>query len=655
MPAWILVLSLLLPSCGPGQAPPPAPDPASPPGPSAAQAPDRLSQTVRKKGRALEVRARGCEHVQPNDHVDFLGVIADPKTQQPAALTLVQNVIVLAKGVQGSLWVLVLPEEAEVLALAQHLGGLTALLRNPEGIDVREAPGRTSVETLFTGERVRALRTRRTRTIQVIRHAGAGLPAPASHPPELAASVERYQDHGVNPWTSTYLDRLSTFAADVDTGAYTLARRKLNEGKLPPPAAVRTEEFVNYFRYHYPGPDRKDGAPFGVALEAAPSPFDQKRVLLRVGVQTQRPKARARRPVHLTFLVDTSGSMATEGKLGLVQRSLRFLVDQLSPGDTVAIATYAGFTQELLPPTGMEKRAEIHAAIEGLTAGGSTAMQSGLELAYDLAWRSFKPGEVNRVLLLSDGDANVGATRHGDMLQSIQYYADRGVTLSTVGFGDGNYKDDTMEQLADKGNGNYTYVDDFSQAKRVFGENLLGTLEVVAQDVKLQVEFEPAAVARYRLLGYENRDIADHDFRNDAVDAGEIGAGHAVTALYELELRDPARDWGVVRVRWKEPAVNPNASSRANEREFPIEPTVLAASFEASSLDLQRAVMAAGLAEHLRHAPGRETWALATLRNLAQGVARRSKGKATADDDELLGLFEIVAQLEAEKTAALVP
>jgi len=648
---WILVLSALLPGCGPGQAPPPEAPAALQPRPSAEQSQDRLSQVVRKRGRAMEIEARGIEHVRPNDHVDLLTVAVDPRTQQPAALTLAQNVVVLARGAEERLWVLVLPEEAEVLALAEHLGELTALLRNPEDVSVEE-PRRTTVETLFTGERTKALKRQRHQVIQIIRGVGGG-PAYAGAPPAGPPSTERYQDHGVNPWTDTARDRLSTFAADVDTGSYTLSRRKLNEGALPPPEAVRTEEFVNYFRYHDPGPT--DGAPFGVALEAAPSPFGQDRVLLRVGVQARRPKARERKPVHLTFLVDTSGSMSSDDKLGLVQRSLRFLVDQLAPGDTVAIATYAGSTQELLPPTGMERRAEIHAAIEGLSAGGSTAMGSGLELAYDLAWRGFARGEVNRVLLLSDGDANVGATRHGDMLRSIQHYADRGVTLSTLGFGDGNYKDDTMEQLADKGNGNYTYVDSFSQAKRVFGQNLMGTLEVVAQDVKLQVEFEPAAVTRYRLLGYENRDIADQDFRDDGVDAGEIGAGHTVTALYELELADTARDWGVVRVRWKEPAVNPTASSRADERAFPILPGVRAASFEAASLDLQRAVMAAGLAEHLRHAPGREDWSLDTLRELARGVARRSKGKATADDDELLGLFEIVAQLEAAQTASVGP
>jgi len=473
------------------------------------------------------------------------------------------------------------------------------------------------------------------------RTSGAGMPSrsrrpkPSSPPPprDGQPGTEQYKDHGVNPWTDPKKDKLSTFAVDVDTGSYTIARRKLREGGLPPAASVRTEEFVNYFRYAYPAPK---SAPFNVALEAAPSPFDDKLTVLRVGLKGMEAKKKARKPVHLTFLVDTSGSMHSADKIPLLKRTLRFLVDQLEKGDTVALATYAGSVREVLKPTGMDKRSAIHEAIEGLSAGGSTAMASGLQLAYELAYKNIKGKSVNRVIVCSDGDANVGSTKHGDMLTSIKKYAEEGITLSTIGFGMGNYKDHRMEQLANKGNGNYYYIDSFSQAKRVFGTQLMGTLMVIAKDVKIQVEFDPKAVKRYRLVGYENRDIADEDFRNDKVDAGEIGAGHTVTALYELELSDPRATWATVRVRWKKPE-----GSKAEEKAFPVSSGTMKSSFKRATPDFRRAVAAAALAENLRNSPFKKSWSI----DKAQAIARGSLMKENKEEMELIELIEKSAKL----------
>lgn len=447
---------------------------------------------------------------------------------------------------------------------------------------------------------------------------------------------EHYVNHGVHDWVDPKNDALSTFAIDVDTASYTIARRKLREGVLPPPASVRLEEFVNYFRYDYAPPEEEA---FRVDLEAAPSPFDSGKTILRVGVQGKSVSGSERKPAHLTFLVDTSGSMQADDKLGLVKQSLRFLVEQLKPGDTVALSTYAGEVREVLAPTAMEKRAEIHDAIEALSAGGSTAMASGLELAYKLATQNAKAGAVNRVIVCSDGDANVGATSHGDMLSSIAKYAADGITLSTIGFGMGNYKDHHMEQLADKGNGNYYYIDTFDQAKRVFGEQLMGTLQVIAQDVKIQVEFDPALVRQYRLLGYENRDVADRDFRNDKVDAGEIGAGHSVTALYEVDVNASASKWATVRIRWKQPG-----EGEAAEAAFAFDREQMKPRFEEATPGYRRAIAAAALAENLRKSPHAERWTMEEARK----IARESLSRERAEELELIEMIEKATELMGE-------
>jgi Ca-activated chloride channel family protein len=346
-----------------------------------------------------------------------------------------------------------------------------------------------------------------------------------------------FEHYGVNPFIDTEDDHLSTFAMDVDTASYTIARRYVTEGILPPKDAVRVEEFVNYFDLAYPGPREGEGA-FAIHLEGAPSPFgDDGYYLLQIGIQGRRIHAEDRKDAVLTFVIDVSGSMDRENRLELVKRSLRYLVDELRPTDQVAIVAYGSRAYTVLRPTRASHRARIMSAIDELHPGGSTYAEAGLREGYRLANRAFERGFINRVILCSDGVANVGRTGADSILEVIGDYAARDITLSTVGFGLGNYNDVLMEQLADKGNGNYAYVDTLAEAKRVFVENLTGTLQVIAKDAKIQVDFNPEVISRYRLLGYENRDVADEDFRNDDVDAGEVGAGHSVTALYEVKFQ----------------------------------------------------------------------------------------------------------------------
>jgi len=435
-----------------------------------------------------------------------------------------------------------------------------------------------------------------------------------------AAYTESYKHYGTNRFTEASKDRYSTFAADVDTASYTIARRKILEGSLPPAASVRVEEFVNYFSYSY---GRAKNGPFAVDVEAAPSPFsdDPLMKVLRVGVQTNKLTAESRKPVHITFLVDVSGSMNRPDRIGLAKQSMSHLVENLREEDTVAITTYAGRTELVLEPTPATQREHILSRIDGLKTGGGTAMGDGLELAYHQAAKMLKPGEVSRVIVLSDGDANIGRTSHEEILKRIAGYVEEGVTLSTIGFGMGNYKDTMMEQLANKGNGNYAYIDDFKEAKKVFGEQLDGTLQVVAKDVKFQVEFHPEHVETYRLIGYENRDIADKDFRNDAVDAGEVGAGHRVTALFEVRLKHvEASAFATVRIRHKPPE-----EDVAVERKYPLTLAQIKPTVGHASKDFQFAVAVAGFAEILRGSEYAKNLSYDLLLEVAESAAGNDK------------------------------
>jgi Ca-activated chloride channel family protein len=327
-------------------------------------------------------------------------------------------------------------------------------------------------------------------------------------------------------------DPLSTFSIDVDTASYSIVRRMIREGQRPPVGAVRIEELVNYFTYGYPEPS--DGRPFSVTTEVAAAPWAPAHRLVRIGLKAKSIEARERAPDNLVFLIDVSGSMMTPDKLPLLVQSMKLLVDQLERKDRVSIVVYAGNTGLVLPPTSGDRRREIREALDRLSAGGSTNGGAGIELAYATARKSFISGGNNRVILCTDGDFNVGVSNQSELVERIEQHAKEGIFLSVLGFGLGNLKDDTMEKLADRGNGNYAYIDSLAEARKVLVQQAGGTLVTVAKDVKIQVEWNPAQVGAYRLIGYENRMLAAQDFNDDKKDAGEIGAGHSVTALYEV-------------------------------------------------------------------------------------------------------------------------
>ncbi|WP_423142985.1 vWA domain-containing protein [Parablastomonas sp. CN1-191] len=344
-------------------------------------------------------------------------------------------------------------------------------------------------------------------------------------------SAERYADNPVAGAFRTADAPVSTFSVDVDTGAYANARRFLTMGQLPPPDAVRTEEFINYFRYALPAPASRT-APFTVTTDVMQTPWNASTALMRVALRGYDVPRSARPAANLVFLVDVSGSMASDDKLPLVKAALTGLADELRPDDKVSIVTYASGEKLLLEPT--SDKAKVRAALDKLVANGSTAGERGLRLAYETARSGMIAGGINRVLLATDGDFNVGITSDKELVSVIEKERDSGVTLSTLGFGTGNFNDSMMEKIADAGNGNYSYIDSALEARKVLGEELSSTLFTIASDVKIQVEFNPAQVREYRLLGYENRALREEDFNNDKVDAGDIGAGHQVTAIYEI-------------------------------------------------------------------------------------------------------------------------
>jgi Ca-activated chloride channel family protein len=345
------------------------------------------------------------------------------------------------------------------------------------------------------------------------------------------APGEQYKPNEISPVHMVADAPVSTFAVDVDTAAYSNVRRFLTQGRMPPKDAVRTEEMINYFRYDYPLPADRT-APFSVTTDVAQSPWNPDTKLLRIGLRGYDLSYAKRPAANLIFLVDVSGSMDEPDKLPLVKTALAMLADRIGPEDRVGIVVYAGAAGVVLDPTG--DPAEIRDALDQLSAGGSTAGGEGLQLAYALARDHFVKGGVNRVLLATDGDFNVGITDRKELEQLIERERDDGITLTTLGFGQGNLNDAMMESIADLGNGNYAYIDSAMEAKKVLSEELSSTLFTIAKDVKIQVEFNPHYISQYRLIGYENRALAEQDFADDKVDAGDIGAGHQVTALYEV-------------------------------------------------------------------------------------------------------------------------
>ncbi len=387
--------------------------------------------------------------------------------------------------------------------------------------------------------------------VEVGSEAGGNYVGTADLADDYYPGSEQHGELTHNGFVYTTEDNLSTFGVDVDAGSYTFGRKKINESVMPSPSSVRVEEYINYFRQEYPHPTE---SPFSVNLDGAPSPFRGDDLhLLRIGIQGRAPSETVV-PWNLTFLIDVSGSMTR--RMDLVKQSLYILVDNMRIEDKISICTYASATETILNPTTLEETdAEaIKDIISELTSGGSTAMGAGLQNAYSVNNQGHIEDGVNRIIVCSDGDANVGGTTHEALLELIGEYVDDGVTLSTLGYGSGNYNDLMMEQLADQGNGNYYYIDSEEEAERLFTEEIAGLMEVIAKDVKVQVEFNPAAVNRYRLIGYENRDIADEDFEDEDTDAGDIGAGHRVTALYEIEINlESSSELGTVHLRYKLP------------------------------------------------------------------------------------------------------
>ncbi len=394
-------------------------------------------------------------------------------------------------------------------------------------------------------------------------HSGAPAPKMASNmgfvPPVNVATDpgrERYEGKDVSPVKLVSAEPVSTFSVDVDTGAYANARRFLTQGQLPPRDAVRTEEMINYFRYDYARPSDRT-QPFTVNTDVAKSPWNDGTYLMRIGLRGYDIDRSERPPANLVFLLDVSGSMNSADKLPLVKTALAGLASELSPQDRVSIVVYAGAAGLVLEPTNDTRK--IRAALDQLQAGGSTAGGAGLQLAYNIAEDNFIRGGVNRVILATDGDFNVGVSDQDALVEMIEQKRKSGISLTTLGFGTGNYNEAMMEQIADHGNGNYAYIDSALEAKKVLGDEMQSTLFTIAKDVKIQVEFNPAVVSQYRLVGYENRALREEDFDNDKVDAGDIGAGHQVTAIYEI-VPAGAKGWIAPR-RYQD-----EASSEATRR-----------------------------------------------------------------------------------------
>lgn len=356
-----------------------------------------------------------------------------------------------------------------------------------------------------------------------------------------ARDGENYATHGANPVKYAPTSPISTFSVDVDTGSYANIRRMLENGTQPPSGAVRVEELINYFDYDYPLPER-GSAPFSVTTRVAETPWNQDTRLLEVGLQGWEPKREAM-PANLVFLVDVSGSMESARKLPLLRTALKLLVDNLDHRDRVAIVTYAGQARTVLEPTPGDRDGRIKRVIDRLRANGSTNGGAGIRRAYELAERAYRDEGINRVLLASDGDFNAGTVDFEALIDLVEERREAGIALTTLGFGSGNYNDRLVEQLANNGDGNHAYIDSLSEAHRVLVANYAANMQTIAEDVKIQIEFNPSVVSQYRLIGYRNRDLAREDFRDDAVDAGEIGAGHTVTALYEIAPHGTEPGW----------------------------------------------------------------------------------------------------------------
>ena len=469
------------------------------------------------------------------------------------------------------------------------------------------------------------------------------------NPPNGAAYHDVFfKGHGTNPFIDTEDDNFSTFGMDADSASYAVTRRILQDGHLPPPEAVRVEEFINAFDYNYTPPT---DAAFAVHLEGASSKFGKgKRLqLLRIGIQGHVIPDTDRKDAVLTFVIDVSGSMRMESRLELVKKTLRLLVDQLRPTDKIGIVVYGTDARVVLPHTSNVNRDHILEKIDSLCPEGVTNLEDGLHKGYELALRNKQQGCINRVILCSDGVANSGQTAPESLLKEIRDYVDDGIFLTTIGFGMGNYNDVLMEELAKKGNGNYAYVDTLKEAKRIFVENLTGTLQVIAKDAKIQVEFNEETVSRFRLLGYENRRMDHEDFRNDDADAGEIGSGHSVTALYEIKLCKDVGEGELATVFIRHENPDTQKVTEVNEKLLVED---LIGIFEDASLDLQFAASVAQFAEILRESYWAKDGSLGAVQRTLKGILPNIQAKTPQQEEQKKELFSLVRKARQLKDMA---
>ncbi len=457
--------------------------------------------------------------------------------------------------------------------------------------------------------------------------------------PEPQQSADpRFTDYGIRQFIATSRDPQSTFALDVDTGSFTIGRRFLDEGSLPPRESVRVEEYVNALNYDYEAP--RDG--LDVVVDGGPSPFNPDNFLVRVGVQAEEIDADERQPVALTFVVDTSGSMDRPDRLGLVRESLAILVEELDRDDTVAIVTYSGQSGIVLEPTEVRERDRILDAIDSMRAGGNTNLQAGLDAGYNLAREAFRDDGVNRVIVASDGLANAGITDVDALAARLRRDADAGISVVTLGYGLNGFNDTTMEQLADQGDGFFSYIDTIDEAERLFSDELTSTLITSAIDAKIQVEFDESVVDEYRLIGYENRGVRDSDFRNDDIDAGELGAGHQATAIYEIVLDrdvdiDDRAEIGIVALRWEDPDTGEVLEIDEDIDLRDIEPR-----WTDTPVDFRQATVVATFAEILRDNPFADE---VDLIDLADEVNALSRDVDTDEFDSFADMVDQAARL----------
>ncbi|MCA0395553.1 MAG: VWA domain-containing protein [Proteobacteria bacterium] len=520
-------------------------------------------------------------------------------------------------------------------------------------------------QVVVTGARLREDASQAVR-----RHAAPAAPARLEYKALSAAPVqaqpantEKYAERSDNPVQRVVEQPVSTFSIDVDTGSYSNVRRMIRQGVRPPADAVRAEEFINYFDYGHPGPASL-ATPFRASTELAPAPWNPQRQLLMVGIKGYDVDKATLPPANLVFLIDTSGSMNSPDKLPLLKQSFAELTRQLRPQDRVSIVVYAGSAGLVLPPTSGERKDEILAALDRLQAGGSTNGGDGIRLAYAMAKRAFVRDGVNRVILATDGDFNVGTVDGGSLETMVADQRKSGIALTTLGFGQGNYNDHLAERLADAGDGNHAYIDTLQEARKVLVEELSSTLLTIAQDVKIQIEFNPALVAEYRLVGYENRLLAREDFANDKVDAGDIGAGHEVTALYEITLvgsgaerLPPLRYGGAttggnaasgelahLRLRYKRPG---EATSRLIET-----PVLRSALRTRPSESMQFAATVAAWADALRGGKHLDGWDWTSIARAARDTQGRDPWRLRAEFAELVDASRtLVAAGEAVEPA----